>query len=141
MSISATKEGQGAVLKLYGRHYHHGVPLIARGTVCHGGRPELAIEVLFSLATMNVENFILWSTLKHILISNIKFAQVRAAYEEMGDFLAQRGDLQGSLKHHLRSRDFCSSHAQMVSACLRVIGVATELNNLVQVCISGCMSD
>lgn len=42
---------------------------------------------------------------------------------DLGDFLHQRGDLEGALKSYVRSRDYCHITRHNVDMCLNVIKV------------------
>ena len=46
---------------------------------------------------------------------------------DLGDFLYERGNLSGAFKAYVRSRDYCTTTAQVVDMCLAVIRTSLEL--------------
>lgn len=50
-------------------------------------------------------------------------ACVAQGLNDLGDFLHQRGDLEGALKSYVRSRDYCHITRHNVDMCLNVIKV------------------
>lgn len=52
---------------------------------------------------------------------------VRVGYHDLGDFLYARGNSSGAFKAYVRSRDYCTTTAQVVDMCLAVIRTSLEL--------------
>lgn len=61
--------------------------------------------------------------------ANLIKDSIRQGHHDLGNFFLQRGDLQSALKSFVRMRDFCTSSAQMVDMCLRVITVSIHAGN------------
>ncbi len=51
------------------------------------------------------------------------------AYNDIGDFYFQRGDLQNALKSYLKARDYNTTVKHVITMCMNIIKVSIEMNN------------
>ncbi|PRP88001.1 hypothetical protein PROFUN_04429 [Planoprotostelium fungivorum] len=61
--------------------------------------------------------------------TNMIKENLRAVYNDFGDFYLARGDLGNALKSYVRMRDYCSSAKLMVDMCMSIIRVSIDINN------------
>eukprot|EP01060_Flectonema_neradi_P009587 TRINITY_DN16828_c0_g1_i1.p1 TRINITY_DN16828_c0_g1~~TRINITY_DN16828_c0_g1_i1.p1 ORF type:complete len:440 (+),score=86.30 TRINITY_DN16828_c0_g1_i1:71-1321(+) len=58
--------------------------------------------------------------------TKVKKAETREALRKLGKFYCNRGDLQQSIKHYMKMRDYTSSPQETLDMCLEVISVSFE---------------
>eukprot|EP00667_Euglena_gracilis_P010163 EG_transcript_10339 len=55
---------------------------------------------------------------------------IRLAFNDLGAFHYDRGDLNTSLKSFVRSREYCTNAKQILEMCLNVVRVSLEVDNM-----------
>ena len=58
--------------------------------------------------------------------TKVKKNETREALRKLGEFYCNRGDLQQSIKHYMKMRDYSSSPQEILDMCLEVISVSFE---------------
>lgn len=61
--------------------------------------------------------------------TNMIKESIRMAYNDIGDFYSQRGDLQNALKSYLKARDYNTTVKHVITMCMNIIKVSIEMNN------------